>query len=429
MKQTVKHITILILSALMLLSFPAQAADHGSKWVSAWSTTPVSASLNDLCVLDKLGVTLTAVSSRVSVTPTASGKSVRLVFSNEYGVTPLTVSSCTVAKTGKNPRSVLVSTIKQVRFSGKSYAVIAPGKTVTSDPVDFSVRTGEKMTVTTYFRGINTQRTVGLIGGDTFAAVGNYTHLGCMALGLPLSLTADSGDYQVIPALVDIDVLSDDPDACTCVIFGDSTVANEIPRLLESRLIAGGIENISVTQQAVKGNRLIADGVGIAGNLLGQAGTDRFERDVLSQSGIKYVIVKLGVNDIVHPYCKSKADKLTPVTFDEMTEGYTRLVKMAHDAGIEIYFTELSPWKGYTRNILGTGDDVTWSEEIDSIRLKLNEWFSGDSCPADGYIAFPSLHDPNDTYALVPEYTTDGAHLTPAGQKAFADAFPIEIFN
>ena len=431
MKNVKKILSIALVVMLIASTIPmgasAEAAD--GNWISAWSTSPISASLNDLGVLDKLGITLTAVSSRVTVTPTASGSQARLIFSNEFGVTPLTISACTIACTGKDSKTVQSKTITNVTFDGKIYKVIPAGQVVTSDPIDFNVTVGEKLTVTTYFRGINTQRTIGLIGGDTYAAVGNFTHLSSMALGIPLALSADSGDYQVIPALKGIEVLSDDADACNCVIFGDSTVANEIPRLLEAKLQANGITNVSVTQQAIKGNRLVADGVGIAAKVLGESGLARFERDVLQQAGVKYVVVKLGINDIVHPYCQSKADKLTPVTVDEMVDGYIELVNMAHANGIEIYFAELTPWKGYTRNILNKGDDVQWTPEIDSVRQALNAWFASDDCPADGYIAFPNMADPADIYALAPGFSPDGIHFTAAGQQAFTDAFPIDIFR
>ena len=420
-------LVVMLIASIIPMGVSAAPAEEN--WVSAWSTSPVSASLNDLGVLDKLSVTLAAVSSRVTITPTASGSQVRLTFSNEFGVTPLTISACSIADTGKNSKTIVSKSLKDVTFDGKIYKVIPAGQVVTSDPIDFAVTAGEKLTVTTYFRGFNTQRTIGLIGGDTYATVGNYTHLSSMALGIPLCVFADSGDYQVIPSLMNIDVLSDDASACNCVIFGDSTVANEIPRLLEAKLQANGITNVSVTQQAIKGNRLVADGVGVAAKVLGEAGVDRFERDVLQQPGVKYVVVKLGINDIVHPYCQSKADKLTPVTFEEMVAGYTQLVEMAHANGIEIYFAELTPWKGYTRNILGTGDDVQWTEEIDSIRLQLNAWFASDECPAEGYIAFPNMADPADIYALAPGFSPDGIHFTAAGQQAFVDAFPIDIFR
>lgn len=151
------------------------------------------------------------------------------------------------------------------------------------------------------------------------------------------------------------------PGTHTCVIFGDSTVANELPRLLAARLRADGIENVSVTQAAIKGDRLVADGVGRAAKLLGGAGVKRFERDVLAQAGADMVLVKLGANDLIHPHCRSKQGLLTPVTFAQMTAGYRALADMAHAQGVRIWFCELTPWKGYTRNLFGRGDDIQWS--------------------------------------------------------------------
>jgi len=428
---SVKKPVALLLSLILLMSLlPVRtvADDSDEAWVSAWSTSPVRAGLSELGALNKLGIVTISASSRVSVTPAVSGTQVRLVFSNEYGTRPLTISACTIAPSGSDRRTIDTSLLETVLFGGSQYVSIPAGQTITSDPVKMNVTVGENITVTTFYRGVNVQRTIGLIGGSTYVAVGDYTRSSSMRLGVPLRITADSGTYEVIPALKCIDVLTDSS-KCSCVIFGDSTVANEIPRLLEQKLQKNGVYNISVTQQAIKGNRLVADGVGAAAGLLGESGIKRFECDVLGQAGVKYVIVKLGVNDIIHPHCNSKSDRLQPVTFEQMTEAYTELITMAHAKGIKIYLCEISPWKGYTRNLLGSGDDVQWSEEIDSLRLELNSWMASSDCPADGYLSFPSLVDSADSYALASEYTTDGAHLTDAGQQAFTDAIPIELFR
>lgn len=240
--------------------------------------------------------------------------------------------------------------------------------------------------------------------------------------------TADSGAYEVIPALTEVDVLAA-AGTHACVIFGDSTVANELPRLLAARLRADGIRNVSVTQAAIKGDRLVADGVGRAAKLLGGAGVKRFGRDVLGQAGADMVLVKLGANDLIHPHCRSKQGLLTPVTFAQMTAGYRALADMAHAQGVRIWFCELTPWKGYTRNLFGRGDDIQWSPEYDALRLELNAWFQSADCPADGYIPLDALADPDDPDALIPAYTTDGVHHTPAGQRALAALISEDIFG
>ena len=352
-----------------------------ARWVSAWSTSPIDASLSESGVLDRLGVAVTDVSARTAVQLTAGGTHVRLTLSNIFGVLPLHVAACTIAIGADDARGI--------------------------DPA--------------------AMRTIGLIGGCSHAELGNCTRRTLLHMAVPMQHTADSGAYEVIPALTEIDVLAT-AGTHVCVIFGDSTVANELPRLLAARLRADGIENVSVTQAAIKGDRLVADGVGRAAKLLGGAGVKRFARDVLAQAGADMVLVKLGANDLIHPHCQSKQGLLTPVTFAQMTAGYRALADMAHAQGMRIWFCELTPWKGYTRNLFGRGDDIQWSPEYDALRLELNAWFQGADCPADGYIPLDALADPNDPDALVPAYTTDGVHHTPAGQRALAALIPEDIF-
>ncbi len=57
----------------------------------------------------------------------------------------------------------------------------------------------------------------------------------------------------------------------------------------------------------------------------------RFERDVLAQAGVKYVIVGVGINDIVFP------GSLTPLTesvsAESIVSGYRQLIARAHADG------------------------------------------------------------------------------------------------
>ena len=66
-------------------------SDH--RWVSAWSTSPIDASLSETGVLDRLGVAVTDVSARTAVQLTAGGTHVRLTLSNLFGVLPLHVAA------------------------------------------------------------------------------------------------------------------------------------------------------------------------------------------------------------------------------------------------------------------------------------------------------------------------------------------------
>ena len=64
-----------------------------NRWVSAWSTSPIDASLSETGILDRLGVAVTDVSARTAVQLTAGGTHVRLTLSNMFGVLPLHVAA------------------------------------------------------------------------------------------------------------------------------------------------------------------------------------------------------------------------------------------------------------------------------------------------------------------------------------------------
>ncbi len=337
-----------------------------ARWVSAWSTSPIDASLSESGVLDRLGVAVTDVSARTAVQLTAGGTHVRLTLSNIFGVLPLHVAACTIAIGADDARGIDPATLRTVTFGGQTHVRIGAGESCTSDAAALPVAAGQTLAVTVFYRGINAMRTIGLIGGCSHAELGNCTRRTLLHMAVPMQHTADSGAYEVIPALT--------------------------------------------------------------AKLLGGAGVKRFARDVLAQAGADMVLVKLGANDLIHPHCQSKQGLLTPVTFAQMTAGYRALADMAHAQGMRIWFCELTPWKGYTRNLFGRGDDIQWSPKYDALRLELNAWFQGADCPADGYIPLDALADPNDPDALVPAYTTDGVHHTPAGQRALAALIPEGIF-
>lgn len=429
-----KKIVTVLLTLVLLCSFfaavPAAADNDTSKWVSAWSTSPIDASLSEIGALSGISVPVINVSSRVIIRPTMSGDQVRLVFSNEHSKYPLTISECSVGRSASSGASVVSGTLRTIKFNGRVCVTIPARGRVTSDPLSISVKAGEPLAVTTYYRGISAMRTIGLIGGQSYVAVGNWTRIPSMVPALPLNFTMDSGAYDIIPALKEVDVHTSNPGAGVCVVFGDSTVANEIPRMLATRLRANGITNVSVTQAAIKGNRLSYDGVGKIATITGRAGINRYMIDVLDQPGVTSVIVKLGVNDVIHPQLNSKKGVAPYASFEQMTTDYTTLVDMAHRHGVKVYFAELTPWKGYTRNLFGImGDDIVWTPEADALRVQLNEWMRSDACPADGVVFFPEVADPADATALAAGYTTDGIHFTDAGAQLVANAIPLEWFR
>ena len=94
------------------------------RWVSAWSTSPIDASLSETGVLDRLGIAVTDVSARTAVQLTAGGTHVRLTLSNIFGVLPLHVAACTVAIGADDARGIDPVTLHTVTFGGNTHVRI-----------------------------------------------------------------------------------------------------------------------------------------------------------------------------------------------------------------------------------------------------------------------------------------------------------------
>ncbi len=95
MNKTRKILSVVLAIMLIVSIVPVGSAfaDNDGKWVSAWSTSPIDASLNDLGLLDQIGVPIALASSRVTIQSTATGSQIRLTFSNQYGNLPLTITA------------------------------------------------------------------------------------------------------------------------------------------------------------------------------------------------------------------------------------------------------------------------------------------------------------------------------------------------
>lgn len=419
-----------VLALLCVWSLPvsARAAEQSGDWVGAWSTSPVQFSWKEIlglsCIQREYG--LRNLTFRTRLQPTISGEDIRFTLSNLYGTGPLTIDAMTVGRGyEKLPQALRLGTRRTVTFHGSSKVTIQPGETVTTDPVGLSVDALEYITVSLFLKDTAQLKTYGLVGGDTYIMSGNFAGA-YTTLGVPMRMEGDFGEYAVIPALTGMEVLH--PGASAAVMLGDSTLANDIPLLLARRLRDAGINDVGILQQAIKGNRLLDDGAGLLGMVYGESVMDRFQRDALDQPGVTAIFLKVGDNDIIHPNCASMKDEARAVTAEEMIEGYETLIRQAHERGIRVYLFTRTAWKGYTRNILGMGDDVQWTEELDQMRREINAWIRSADNPADGWIDLDFLCADGEATQLQSQYTTDGIHFTARGQQAVTDAIPLAYF-
>ena len=82
----------------------------------------------------------------------------------------------------------------------------------------------------------------------------------------------------------------------------------------------------------ISGNRVLYDGSGASA-------LARFDRDVLSQSGVKWVMLLEGINDI------GRINSPTPgsPTADDLIAAYRQIIEMAHTHGVKVIGCTLHP--------------------------------------------------------------------------------------
>ena len=423
----------LVVAAIPFIALPQAKA--AGQWISAWGSSIVngSVSIPGLSLSDYIPSRSTV---RIEVPVTASGSYLRFKFSNEFGKSTLNINELTVARTQGNGKAAIVSgSAVPITFSGSSSVSIPAGETIWSDDISFPTTALENISISMYFRSLTYLSSEGLSNGRTFlgkkvltSTRDSQAYADTLASPSEINISSGSITYHSIPFLANIDTYTTASNACSAVFIGDSTLVNNTYLHFAERLVDAGYTNIGVVNEAIIGNKLLSKGTGLIGNLYGPSLIDRYYRDALDLAGVKYVFVKIGLNDILHQYSKSMANDVLKCSTDDIINGYKNLVSMAAEKGVKVYFFTKTPWKGYSRAFLGQTNDLVWNQEAQDKCDVLDEWIKDNSF-ADGYIDCHVMANPADEYALCPSFTLDGAHLTEIGSIALADLIPLSYVN
>ncbi len=432
MKRIVKATSffLILLMLITTLSASLTASAASSSWTGSWGTPAIDSGIN-LAGTQFKDVIPANSTLRTVVTPTLGGTKVRLKFSNLFGKKAVTINETTIAKTAASDDLVDPNTITQITFNrGQKAVTIAAGSEVYSDEIEFKTTALEKVSISTYYKSTTTMFTIGLYGATTYlcSTLGNKTHSADVStVATKLDFTSNTITYNTIPFFTRLDVYAEN--SYCVVVFGDSTVTNEIPQMLSEKLGKNGITNVGFIMSGIIGNKLLSDGTGLLGTVYGQSGLERAKRDAFNVAGVKYVLVKIGINDVIHPMLKSN-EGMAPVYADQVIDGYKQLAKQAKNTGIKLYLCTRTPYKGYTRNFMGS-DDLEWTQAGEDILLEINKWVKSQAVNY-GYAGFMSadkMRDTNDSAKLRDHMTTDGAHFSKTGQIAFTDLIPEEVYG
>jgi lysophospholipase L1-like esterase len=386
-----------------------RAAAPAGGWVGTWATAPYAAP-NTKEPIGRTDVTL-----RQIVHVSLGGTRVRIVLSNEFGSEPLTIGAAHVALSAGGSEIKLASA-NALTFSGRSSITIPPGAVVVSDPANLKLPPLSDLAVSLFLpaQAIQTLSQHGNALQTNYIADGNVVGEKAITDTKPFTTWEFLKGVDVLPAV------SAGPSGAI-VAFGDSITdgarstvntnsrwPDELARRLQAdKRLAG----LGVLNEGIGGNRVLHDGTG-------PGALARFDRDVLSQAGVKYLIVMESINDIGHAADPHKPFDI--VSAADLIAGLQQLVERAHLHGIKVIGATLTPY-------VGAGYQSPAGE---AMRTTVNDWIRTNKS-LDGVIDFDmATRDAANPGQFSPAMDS-GDHLHPgdAGYKAMGDAINLKLFS
>ena len=303
-----------------------------NQWVTSWSAPPENA----LMGADNMGSK--EQTFRFILVPSIDGTEERIHFSNVYGTTPITIGSARLAVSVSNGAAIDPQRDAALLFSGAPSVTIPAGGQVVSDPVTLTYAYGERLAVSMYVKGtfgpltqheaqVDTNFANSPGGGDVTTdanggSLGSTTDEYFLLTGMDVygayqgsvaffgSSSVDGhnsnfGSGQNYPT-VNVAVPGQDFDRPSDWLARDMLTAGYRVGVFNAGTIADPAGEDSRTQSGTS-----------------EAGVDRMNRDVLSQAGIKSVVIYFGGVDL-------RAD-CVPATNVEVS--LTNMVAQAQAAG------------------------------------------------------------------------------------------------
>jgi lysophospholipase L1-like esterase len=392
------------------------AASH-SHWIVTWGASASPQRSEEQMRAEKL--VFENQTLREVIHTSIGGDTVRVRLSNAYGKQTVEIGAAHIALSEKGSE-VVPGSDHVLTFSGRPAVSIPPNALVVSDPVKLRVPAARDVAVSLFVPKA-------AVGSGVHYSAQQTTYIGqgdlTASASIPQAATIESWVF-----LGDLDVTAPER-ASTLVAFGDSitdgahstTDANHRwPNFLADRLLArSGRPEIGVLDAGIGGNRILHDAV--SNVRFGVNGLARFDRDVLAQPGIRYVIVLEGINDLGHPGTSAPVSET--VSAEDIIAGLEQMAQRAHENGLKIFGATLTPFEG-------TAYPGYFTPEREVKRKAVNEWIRTGKA-FDGFIDFDkAVRDPSHPDRMLAAYDS-GDHLHPndAGYKAMADAIDLSLFK
>ncbi|WDO10196.1 SGNH/GDSL hydrolase family protein [Streptomyces murinus] len=356
---------------------------------------------------ERMGAGVAGAQYRMIVHTSVGGGAPRIRFTNAFGDRPLTLDHVYAGLRARGA-ALRPGGNHALTFGGAHRVTVPAGSVVWSDPLPGRVPAGADLAVS-----LRTPGAGGPASGHELALQTSYTGLGgdLTAEDGGAHWTRTTGAWWYVDAVA---VRPDRPATGAVAALGDSLTDGwqstadrnrRWPDYLARRLHTAQGALQGVADEGISGDKLLADS---AGDGAGQSILHRLDRDVLSQPGVRTVVLFAGVNDL-------KAH--TGVTAAELIAGYRRLAHRAHAAHLCVVAATVSPFKGWPE----------WDRDAEAVRREVNHYLRTRG-EFDAVADFDrTLRDPHDPERLRPRYD-GGDHLHPGdrGMRALADSLDLK---
>ena len=383
---------------------PQGQSNIKQKWVGTWSTAPQLVETGN----NPPSPGLSNNTIRQIVHVSIGGDSLRMRFTNELSKSTVKMNSVHIAVSTWSG-SIDTTTDKTIYFNGMTEATMAPGAAITSDPFQFSLQPLSNAAITIYFGETSPD-----ISGHPGSRTTSYILKGNEVTRADFLGAVTTDHWYIINT---IDVLAPDS-AYAVAILGNSITdgrgsgtnkQNRWPDELARRLQANPVtQHVAVLNKGIGGNCVL-------GTCLGPSALSRFNRDVIEQSGVKWLIILEGINDIGGVYGTQGSAKVA----QDLISAYGQMIDSAHAKGILVYGATMLPFGG---SFYDSPDHQTAWKTV-------NDWIRN-SGRFDAIIDLDkALRNPADTLKLLPG-ADSGDHLHPSetGHHMMAEAVDLNLF-
>ncbi|MFF3761897.1 SGNH/GDSL hydrolase family protein [Streptomyces sp. NPDC002185] len=422
---TLRRSALALLTTATLALAPTALADtgrhgtDGTAWRGAWAASPQAASAPFGPNWSQRGFEKQTVRQVVRVT--ATGTRTRVELTNRYGTGPLRITGATVARTAAGDTAAARSavepgSVRTLRFGHRPSVTIPAGETLLSDAVNLPVRAFESLTVTLYLADATGPATF-----HSFSSATSYRAEGDHRADLSGAAFRDTSASWYFLSGVEVTGGRDTGRRDGVVTFGDSITDgvgsttdadHRYPDELAERLAAASRPR-AVLNHGIAGNQVVNDTT-----WAGEKALSRFRKDVLTEPGVRTVVILEGINDIGGSGTFPGGPAPTPeVSVEKLIAGHRALIREAHAKGLKAVGATLTPIEG----------SAYFTPANEAKRDAVNHWIRT-SGAYDAVVDFDrAVADPADPDRMLPAYDSgDALHPNDAGYTAMAGALDLD---